>query len=204
MAFPKSIAIVILAAGASSRMEKTKQLLSYKNTTLLGHAIRSAKGSLAASVVVVLGANAARIRKEITEEDVKILENKNWKRGLGSSIAYGANFLTHAEKIPDGILVMLADQPLIDTAYLNAMIAAFEAGQEIVATDYGNRAGVPALFGASHYAKLIRLEDDYGARHIIDGHGQGVMVLDPQNKTVDIDTKSDYDQLIKKIDNPDT
>ncbi|HET8736607.1 MAG TPA: nucleotidyltransferase family protein [Pricia sp.] len=204
MTFPKNIAIVILAAGASSRMGKAKQLLSWKDTTLLGHAIRCAKSSQPASVVVVLGANAAPIRKEIAEEDVEILENPNWESGLGSSIAYGVNFLTQTEKIPAGILVMLADQPLIDAAYLKTMITGFGANSDIVATDYGNRAGVPALFGASYYAKLMRLDDDYGARLILDGHEKNVIILNPESKTVDIDTKSDYDQLLKNLDSPDT
>ena len=51
------LAVLILAAGASSRMGKPKQLLPWKNTTLLGHAIAQAK-KVSTAVFVVLGANA--------------------------------------------------------------------------------------------------------------------------------------------------
>ncbi len=198
MILPKNVAIVILAAGASSRMGRTKQLLPWKDTTLLGNAICKAKASDANSVVVVLGANATQIQIGITENDLEIVENKRWASGLGSSIACGTDFLIKKKNRPNGILIMLADQPLIDTAYLNAMMATFNPEQEvIIATAYENRAGVPALFSQNYYKKLTKLDDDSGAKKIIDRHIENVSILNLGQKTVDIDTKSDYEDLTK-------
>lgn len=196
MDFPENIAIIILAAGASSRMDETKQLLPWKDTTLLGNAIRKAKDSNAKSVIVVLGAHAESIRKKIQDE-VEIVENTSWASGLGSSIACGTEFLLKSENKTNGLLIMLADQPLIDTRYLNSMMAAFSPEQEIIATAYNNRAGVPALFSASYFGKLTKLKDDFGAKKIIDSNDSDVLVLNPGNKTADIDTKSDYENIIK-------
>ncbi len=200
MVSPKNIAILILAAGASSRMGRPKQLLPWQDTTLLGNAIRKAKASDAKTVIVVLGANAASIQNGITEKNIEIVKNMGWSSGLGSSIASGTDFLINKENKPNGILIMLADQPLIDTAYLNAMIAAFNPEQEvIVATAYENRAGVPALFSESYFKKLTKLDDDFGAKKIIDSQKENILVLDLGQRTVDIDTKSDYQKLNKNF-----
>lgn len=200
MALPKNIAVIILAAGASSRMGQAKQLLPWEDTSLLGNAIRKAKASDANSVVVVLGANAESIRKEISENQIEIVVNSFWASGLGSSIACGTEFLIQKNNKPNGILIMLADQPLVDTAYLNAMMAAFNSDQSvIVATAYENRAGVPALFSENYYKKLIKLDNDFGAKKIIDRQQEHILVLDLGKGTVDIDTKSDYENLIKDL-----
>lgn len=196
MASLKNIAILILAAGASSRMGKVKQLLPWEDTDLLGNAIKNAKASNAKSVVVVLGAHVESIQNKITDKGVVIIENKNWRSGLGSSIACGTDFLIKSKNRTNGILIMLADQPLMDTSYLNAMMAAFNTEQEtIIATAYKNRAGVPALFSTSYFNKLTKLDDDFGAKKIIDS-SEHVLVLNPGEKTIDIDTKSEYERLI--------
>lgn len=193
----QNIAVLILAAGASSRMGRTKQLLPWKDTTLLGNAIRNAKASDVGCVAVVLGANAASIQKEIPKNNVEIVENAEWQYGLGSSIACGMKFLLETYPKTKAILTMLADQPLIDAGYLNTMIAAFnQNGKRIIATAYKNRAGVPALFPESYFEKLATLEDDFGARNIINGPYKKVLILDPGRKNLDIDTKSDYENLI--------
>ncbi len=200
MAFSKNISIVILAAGASSRMGQTKQLLPWEDTTLLGNAIRKAKASDANSVVVVLGANAESIRKEISGTQIEIIVNSFWASGLGSSIACGTDFLIKKKYKPNGILIMLADQPLVDTVYLNAMMDAFNSEYPIIiATGYGNRAGVPALFSKDYYEKLAKLDDDFGAKKIIESQKDNILVLDLGQRTVDIDTKSDYDSLTKNL-----
>lgn len=196
MASSPNIAILILAAGASSRMGRTKQLLPWKNTTLLGNAIHTAKTSRASLVTVVLGANAKSIQKEIAQNDIEIIENTVWQSGLGSSIAVGTKFLLKSHPKTNAILVMLADQPLVDADYLNTMLIAFNENGNGVATAYKNRAGVPALFPASYFGKLITLGDDFGAQDIINDPNESFSVLEPGIKTRDIDTKSDYEDLI--------
>lgn len=192
----QNIAILILAAGASSRMGRTKQLLPWENTTLLGNAIRNAKASKANSVLVVLGANAASIQKQIAHRDIEMVENAEWQSGLGSSIACGTKHLLKSHPKMNAILVMLADQPLIDVPYLNAMMAAFDTSGKGVATAYKNKAGVPALFPEFYFANLATLRDDYGAKDIINDPGESFTVVEPGSKTRDIDTRSDYEDLI--------
>ncbi|MGS0528175.1 nucleotidyltransferase family protein [Zobellia nedashkovskayae] len=105
---PHRIAILILAAGASTRMGQPKQLLPWKDTTLLGHAIQTVKSTDAIEVVTVLGANAKLIQSQIKEE-VIFIQNTDWQSGLGGSIACGTEWLLQSNIEFDGILITLAD-----------------------------------------------------------------------------------------------
>lgn len=200
LASKKNITILILAAGSSSRMGQPKQLLPWKDTTLLGNAIRNATSSSARAIYVVLGANAKSIRKEIVASEIEVIENPDWQHGIGSSIAIGMKILLKKDNDFDGILIMLADQPLIDKDYLNLMITAFNNQPEcIIATAYRNRAGVPALFDKVYFNELEDLENDFGAKELIGKNRDKIFTINPDNKSVDIDTKSEYQNLIKNI-----
>ena len=196
----QNIALLILAAGSSTRMGKPKQLLPWNGTTLLGNAINNALASRSKNVVVVLGSRAEVIRSEILVDGIETVENSNWRLGLGNSIATGIKFLLKKTEDFDGVLIMLADQPLIDTDYLNLMITLFyDVPQSIVATAYENRAGVPALFHRRYFNVLAGLEEDYGAKEIIEHNETEVYKIDPTEKSFDIDTQSQYQYLIKKL-----
>lgn len=195
-----TIAIVLLAAGSASRMGAVKQLLPWKETTLLENAIQQARASDAVEVVVVLGARAAQIKAGIATTDVPIIENEQWKSGMGSSISRGVDFLVNESGHIDGILVMLCDQPLIDSRYLNRMMSEFsKTDTGIIATAYEKRAGVPALFHKDFFSQLLRLNDEFGARELIAVNSGNCIALAAGNKVADIDTKKDYHALIRGI-----
>lgn len=189
--------MVILAAGESKRMGSPKQLLEWGNTTLLGHTIETALNLKAKKVIVVLGANFQAIKKEIEHYPITILNNKNWKKGLGKSLAFGIEFITSLEHNIDAVLVTLADQPLIDETYLNKLIELFN--MNIVATSYSNKkVGVPAIFDKKYFKDLLDLKDDYGAKNILNKYKFSVKVLKPEIDNLDLDSKSDYSSLYKK------
>jgi len=187
------IAILILAAGESSRMGEPKQLLPWKDGTLLENAIKTAKGSNADDVCVILGANSRDIRAAILEEEIVVLDNPNWKNGLGSSISSGVTHLIESDTYYSGLLIMLCDQPFISSAYLNEIIRLFKENEKkIVATAYDNRAGVPAIFDVKHFQELKGLNDDYGAKKILEKYREGIVMVDAHGKELDLDTPEDY------------
>ena len=221
----KKIAALVVAAGSSSRMgskqepqdksvnykpENTslpdkskaiksyggiKQLLPWGDTTLLGHAIDQALAANVEEVVVVLGARYAFIEPSIRDKNVKVLHHESWENGLGSSIAYGVNFIDR-ERESNAVLITLADQPLIDTAYLNSLIShEIENPKQIIATQYLNKIGVPALFPKKYFKDLIKLDKDYGAKHILNNPEANVLVIDGKERIADIDTPEDYEKL---------
>ena len=81
------IAVIILAAGKSARLGSPKQLLSYRDKTLLQHSIDTALESQASLILVVLGSEKDTIEKELNQSQIFILENSSWESGMASSIS---------------------------------------------------------------------------------------------------------------------
>lgn len=194
-------AILILAAGESVRMgKKIKQLLPWKGTTLLEHAINTAKTTTAYKTLVVLGAHSDKIKAEIAFNSVAYFENKEWARGMGSSIAAGTKCLREQCVPLDGILIMLCDQPLIDSNHLNEMIRAFSTGDKnLIVTGYSKGVGVPALLSKNYFSKLEALDGASGAREILEKNIEDSTILVGGKREIDIDTHEDYLKLLKQF-----
>ena len=200
MAETENIAVVILAAGESSRMQQAKQLLPWGTSTLLGKAIMEAKQSNSERVYVVLGAKAETIQMQFNSTDVTWVLNKNWKKGMGSSISCAINYLIHLKTDYDGILIMLCDQPLIDADYINKIISTFKRSNKgIVATAYKHSNGVPVLFDKKYLEDLSKLEGNIGAKAIIGANSNSVIAINPNGKEKDLDTLEEYQKALKNI-----
>lgn len=191
-----SINIVILAAGSSSRLGQSKQLIQVNGKSLLKHAAKSALDSEADSVTVVLGSNSPSHKLEIEPLGVEIIENKNWQTGMGSSLKVGLNHLLSSTAEIQAIIVMVCDQPYLTTAHLNKLISTYRKQKsEIVASTYNTTKGVPALFNASMFPKLITLGDEQGARKIIEKHIGTISLVPFEKGEIDIDTPEDLEKL---------
>ncbi|MEO9891183.1 nucleotidyltransferase family protein [Aurantibacter sp.] len=190
------IAILILAAGESIRMGEPKQLLTWMGTTLLGNAINEAKMVSPEDVYVVLGGNFELI-KEIDElKKVNSIYNPNFKIGQGSSLSFGINCILDKGVGYKAILIMLCDQPLINSDYLNKLIYNFRINHKgIVATKYQKKAGVPAIFQNGYFDELCNISGDKGASHIISGNSSNCILISAGDNIIDIDTKEDYQML---------
>jgi molybdenum cofactor cytidylyltransferase len=190
------IAILILAAGESKRMHGIKQLLPWKNTSLLGNAIEQALQSKGDQVYVVLGANTNRIAPTLAHYNIQTIENKKWKNGLGNSIAAGVNYIKENQAHYDAILITLADQPLIDAAYYNLLIDTYSQKQaKIIASETNNSPCVPAIFDALYFEKLSQLDQDKGAKEILIAAHKEVYRLPAAANLMDVDTTSAYKKL---------
>ena len=195
----KKIAMVILAAGASSRMKAIKQLLPWKKTTLLGNTIEQGLASKVDSVFVVLGANKEKIIPKTEEYNIKIIENDDWQLGLGKSIACAVEFLDNSPTQFDGVLIALADQPLLTSSYYNELMAKFSQSDiGIVATKQNKTIGVPAIFSRKHFEKLTELNEDNGAKSIIKNNLEDVWIVDANGTALDVDTLDKYTVLFNK------
>jgi len=185
---------LMLAAGSSSRMGSPKQLLPWGESTLIEHCISVAKQSQLDSLLLVLGSDATAIRQSIQVLDIDIVVNEEWAKGIASTIKIGVNRLILGDT-PDGILIMLADQPFISSADLDALIEAFESSDRVIASNYKDRLGVPALFGASHFDLLTKLIGDKGAGSILNTMKDSTRTLPIAIDLTDIDTMETYTAL---------
>lgn len=193
-----NIAVLVLAAGKSSRMRQPKQLLGWKKTTLLNHAIDQAK-EVTQHVFAVLGAYKDTIEVSIPN-DVTIVFNPNWEQGMGTSIALGISELQNRYNF-NAVLIMLADQPLLDSRYLYELKELFMKSEcKIAATFYGKSNGVPAIFHNSVFDELIKLNQDYGAKKLMKKLTSDTKSLHPKGKEIDIDTFETYQELLIKLE----
>ena len=189
--------IIILAAGSSSRIGSPKQLLSFNESTLLGYTIEQAK--LARHpLLIILGAYADEIKKEIKQEDLHIIENIEWRKGMASSIRCGVNAMLSKFPPCDAVIFLTCDQPYVDTALINKLISVHKhTRKSIVATDYGEAIGPPVLFHKKLFPELLKLEGDTGARMIVDEYKSERTTVYFPTGIVDIDTMADYEYFKK-------
>lgn len=186
-------AILILAAGSSSRMGTIKQILPFKNTTLLGWSLKIAEQSKANDIFCVLGANKNTIENKIQADEAAIITNTNYKNGLSTSIVTG---IQQIEKDYDSALIILADQPNITSSYLNELInVSQENPEKIIASNYNEKVGVPVIFPKIYFNDLKMLEGDNGAKIFLQKNISKVIKMPPTN-LIDIDTIKDYKNLI--------
>ena len=195
-----NIIALILAAGQSKRFGSPKQLLKWKESNLLENAIKTVCESKVSSTILVLGANYDKILERTDINSVEILRNYSWEKGLGNSIAFGVNQILDRDIKVDGLLLMLADQPLINEDYLNTMIDTFEVGNnQIIASSYLNgKKGVPVLFDRCYFNELSNLQGDKGAKDLLDKYSSEVALIDGDQKLFDIDTIEDFKSLASK------
>jgi xanthine/CO dehydrogenase XdhC/CoxF family maturation factor/CTP:molybdopterin cytidylyltransferase MocA len=190
-----SVAIIILAAGASTRMGRPKQLLTYGGRTFLRNAAEMAVASGCRPIIAVLGAYEDQLQREIGGLPVQSVVNERWAEGLGSSIRVGVEALEHGDRegAAEAVVLMLCDQPFVTDVVINNLVTAYRSsGKGIIASEYGGTMGVPALFGREYFAKLAALGGAAGAQQIIAAHASDIVRVPFPNGTTDIDTPEDY------------
>ena len=191
-----SCGIIILAAGASTRLGKPKQLLQYRGKTLLAHAINEAVNSNADAVVVVLGKDANLFKKEIDERKIRVAINSSWEEGMASSLRLGMDTLLKDKPYIDAVIFMVCDQPHISSSVLNELIITQQkTTKQIVTSNYGDSMGPPALLHKKYFEELMKLSGDAGARKIIQKNMNDVATILFPEGNIDIDTEEDYENL---------
>lgn len=189
-----TIGALILAAGGSKRFGSPKQLVIRDGDTLVRRAAKAASAAGSRPVMVVLGAHAAQVSPELAKlRHVRTVINEHWASGLASSLATGLRALMEIAGC-DGVLVMLADQPMVDAPALKKLIAAFDPDHRVVAAAYAETVGVPAIFGCEHVEDLMRLTGDKGAGEWLRSHPDKVTTVPLPEAQVDIDTVTDVEK----------
>jgi len=192
-------AIVILAAGSSSRFGSAKQLLHFNNKTLLQHVIDEAIDSGAEPVIVVTGANADEVEKEIKNKKVEFVFNKSWKEGMASSIVAGVKKAITLINDIEKIIITVSDQPFVSSTLFKQLYQTQEKNvQQIVACSYANTIGTPVLFTQNYFDALMSLQGEEGAKKILKANNSDVTTIDFPQGAIDIDTQKDYDELLDR------
>lgn len=190
------ITAIVLAGGLGRRMGGgNKLLLPLQGQAVVGRTVREVLASRCARVLVVLGFEAERVRRELEGLPVEFVLNENFQEGMGTSVRAGA------AAVHDGsaVVVCLGDMPLVGAAVIDALIDAFKAGTDVQACQpiYEGKRGNPVLWGPASLPALRQLHGDEGARALLRGLGQGLALVEVASDAVllDADTPEDLQRL---------
>jgi molybdenum cofactor cytidylyltransferase len=163
-----TIAAIILAAGRSTRFEETatKLVAEFDGIPLVRRVAQAALASRAHPAIVVTGHHAEDISAALRGLDVRRVHAADYERGLAHSLRSG---LAAVAADAGGVLVLLADMPLISAALIDHLIAAFEDAPDVPAVIpvRDGRRGNPVLVARKLFPTLTALDGDRGARQIL-------------------------------------
>ncbi|MEJ2534392.1 MAG: nucleotidyltransferase family protein [Gammaproteobacteria bacterium] len=179
---------VLLAAGGSSRLGRSKQLLELHGEPLVRRATRLLKG-VTPIVNVVTGAKRIEVELVLEDAPVKLVHNERWREGIGLSIALGVDHLPPQAR---AVLVMLCDQYRLGPGHLASLVAAWrEEPARIFAARWNKAFGPPVIFPRTVFPQLSRLTGDRGARQLLVEHRSRVRFVDMPEAGYDVDDPAD-------------
>ena len=196
------VSAVILAAGASARMGRPKQLLPLGGTTVVARAIENVRSAGLVEVVLVLGASAEAIRQQLPPsllEGLKVVVNQAYAQGMASSLREGLSAL---DSQTAATLIILGDQPLLRPQTLQQIIAGYHrSGAQIVIPSHRGKRGNHVLLHRSVFPEVMALEGDTGCRAIFGNHLDAILKVEVEDPGIllDIDNQDDYDRLTLSI-----
>ena len=182
----------MLAAGASRRLGRPKQLLMHGGEPLIRRAVNAAIESRLGRGYVVLATGDDASRAAIEGLSVEIVPNPDADRGIGASIKAAMAALPGDT---NEAVLMVVDQPAVTSALLTDLAAALRPDSLAAACEYGGTIGVPAIYRRALFDELMRLKDDAGAKSILLRHRGCVATIPFAAGQADIDTPSDAARL---------
>ena len=196
------VGAIVLAAGASRRMGRSKALLPLGDGTVLSTVVERVLRSPVDLLVLVLGHEADRVRQAARlppDPRMRIVVNAGWAQGMASSLREGLAACAGC----GAVVVALGDQPGVDPDVIALLITAWRAGAPLAVPVAGDRLGHPVLFDRRLFASLRVLEGDVGARDVVKEHWTEAAQV-PAAPLGDLDTPADYDALVAGREAPGT
>ena len=186
---------VVLAAGASERMGRPKQLLSLGDTTVLGVAVANAAASRLDRVIVVTGAHAADVEAGFVPGRAEVVRNPDFTRGNMSSLLVGV----HAAGEAVAVLHLLGDMPDVGTGMIDRFVDLWETQRPWAAiAAYSDREGHPILLSAGALPALRSLRGPRALWRFLEEAPAGRVdrIAFDHPIPIDVDTPEDYDRLL--------
>ncbi len=190
---------IVLAAGESKRFGNKNKLSEMINgKPIINHILNSLVEIFDPSeLTVIVGHEHKIIKNLIINNDIKILENKDYKRGIGTSISLGVK---HLETDIDGVMIIPADMPYInskDLINLEKKFLEFNC-EKVVIPEHNFRNGNPVILPRFYFNTLKSLKGDFGAKSLI--RKKDIITFKTGFGTIlDIDTRDDLAKLKTSI-----
>jgi molybdenum cofactor cytidylyltransferase len=187
---------VVLAAGMSRRLGTPKQLLPYRNTTVLGATLRVARHAGFDQLIVTLGGAADAVRDRVSMDGTDVVAVDDFGSGCSASLRVA---LARVDPRAVGIVLMLGDQPRVDPETLRRIIAQGPR-TDITVCRYEDGIGHPFWFSHGMFGELDRLHGDKGVWQLIESGRHPVSELAVKGPVpLDVDTWDDYRRLLESL-----
>jgi molybdenum cofactor cytidylyltransferase len=185
------IGAIVLAAGASTRMGRPKQILPLPGGTVLSIVVSRLLESPVDRVILVLGCEAGAIRQGAGLPDdprVEVVLNPEWEEGMASSLRRGLLAVPDA----DAVVVALGDQPGVDPDVVRRLVEERRSGASLVVAVADGRRSHPVLFSHELFSEILALTGDVGAREVVERHWSHAARV-PASSLADLDTVQEYE-----------
>ena len=182
---PRGLWAIVLAAGESRRLGRPKQLVRWRNDTLIGHSVRNAQTLCGERVRVVLGAYAPAIEAALAGAAPALVMNAQWQEGIASSLRMGVAALPSG---CEAALLLTCDQPRVPLGALEALVQRWRDVPDCaVASAYAGTVGIPAILPARAFGALLQLSGDRGARAVLTAERERLETVPVPEAAFDVD-----------------
>ncbi len=182
---------IILAAGVSSRMSKWKMLLPFNGSTIIETSIESAL-SVCRNVILVVGYKSSElIQKFKNWENVHIIENSLYEKGMFSSVQIGVTAVK-----TDYFFIALGDLPLIPPNIYKTL--SDQKGNKALFPVHNGRRGHPVLLPKSIKEKILGENENSSMKKLLTTYPTILISVHTEAIYRDIDTDADYVNLLHK------
>ena len=161
------IKAILLAAGQSKRLKSKNKLIKlYKKKPLINHSLKALHKSKVNKVIIVLGHQHKEVKKIIKKNKKNIfIYNKNYKKGMASSIKAGLKKVTRNDK---GFIIVQSDMPFIKKSDINKIYNSIKLKNYLVhILKFKNKIGNPIGFDLSLRKKFKNIKGKFGAKFMV-------------------------------------
>lgn len=185
------VAVLVLAAGASTRFGSLKPLADVGGMPLLARVISEIQQWAPGKIVVVLGAKAHLVRK-VVPIDIEIVLCSDWESGMSTSLAAGIAAVASDAAVAR-CAVMMGDTLGVTAADAGRVLAVSAMYPDIVMqATLGGVPSHPVVFPRELFDSLRELSGDSGARDLLASGEVDVVAVPLESSTpIDVDTRAD-------------
>jgi CTP:molybdopterin cytidylyltransferase MocA len=190
---PSEVSAIVLAAGGGSRFGGGKLLAKLGGRPIIETVLHNLREAPVDEIIVVVGADAQRLRGVCEAYGVRIVANEEWERGQSTSVLAGLRACGG-----EAAVVLLGDQPFIGAEAVERLVSAFSEGAKVAVATYGGKRRNPVLFSREVWPLLeAELAGDEGARSVLRRHPELVVEVPCEGvgDPADIDTREDLRRL---------
>jgi CTP:molybdopterin cytidylyltransferase MocA len=190
---PSGVSAIVLAAGGGSRFGGGKLLAKLGGQPIIEAVLENLREAPVDEIIVIVGAEAGRLREVCERYGVRTVANEEWERGQATSVLAGLRASGGRAAV-----VLLGDQPFVGAEAVQRLVAEFAEGAKVAVATYGGKRRNPVLFSREVWPLLeAELAGDEGARSVLRRHPELVVEVPCEGvgDPVDVDTREDLRRL---------